>query len=149
MDKQYFVEDLRTPDDLIEALEAHQGRAEREVVGRLIGAAACLVVALAASGAVAKAAFVLCFLASAAFLWSLVDFTGRRWFLHHVVFQEVIRPRPDLAVELVEALLRVDQVATALQNPRGGEGDDGAGDMLAEEAESRCSAPCDAQGGDA
>jgi hypothetical protein len=118
-------------------------------VERAIGAAACLVGALASSGAVAKAAFVLCFLASGMFLWSLVDYTGRRWFMHHVVFQEVIRPRPNLALELIDAMIRVERVASALQNPRCSESEGESGAEVAYESDVRHSAAYSAQDGDA
>lgn len=122
MSNDFLIADLKTADDLFKALEVHQREDERDSKRRIAAAAVCLVVALAATGALAKTAFVLCFLAAVAFIRKEFNCAGRRWFIHHVVFSEVIRPRRDLVPPLVEALTRIQALSMAAQEARCSEG---------------------------
>jgi hypothetical protein len=79
----------------------------------MLGLIVCLVVALAATGPLSKAAFCMAVLAGLTWLHCMVDFVCRHWFMHAMTLHDLIRPREHSTDSVVAALMEIDALCQA------------------------------------
>lgn len=91
--------------ELYDLLDLHQEQTERRMLTAVWVVLGCLVVALAATGPIAKVALCMAVLVGMTWVWNMANQVCRGWFMHFLTLNTLIRPPDVLSEVLVDALL--------------------------------------------